>query len=154
VDYIDEFLYIELSLHPWYEPYLIMVNDSFDVFLDFICEDFIEHFCNNIAILQKTIYGFNAIPYQMSNTVLYRHRKSNSKLHMEKQNKQTNKHPRVAKTILNNKRIGEITIPDLKLYYRAIVIINCTVLVQRQTGQSMEYPEINPHTYGHIILDK
>jgi hypothetical protein len=28
--------------------------------------------------------------------------------------------------------------PDLKLYYRAIVIKNCMVKVQRQTGRSME----------------
>jgi hypothetical protein len=34
VDYIDEFLYIETSLHPWDEAYLVMMDDHFDVFLD------------------------------------------------------------------------------------------------------------------------
>jgi hypothetical protein len=34
-----------------------------------------------------------------------------------------NKIPSIAKTILNNKRtLGEITIPDLKMYYRAAVV--------------------------------
>ena len=36
VDYINGFSYIELTLHPWDEAYLIMVNDGFDVFLDSI----------------------------------------------------------------------------------------------------------------------
>jgi hypothetical protein len=48
VGYIDGFLYIESSLYPWDEAYLIMMNDHFDVFLDSICKNFIEYFCINI----------------------------------------------------------------------------------------------------------
>jgi hypothetical protein len=34
VDYIDVFLYIESSLHSWDEPYLIMMDYRFGMFLD------------------------------------------------------------------------------------------------------------------------
>jgi hypothetical protein len=34
VDYIDRLLYIELSLHPWEEVYLMMMDDPLKVFLD------------------------------------------------------------------------------------------------------------------------
>jgi hypothetical protein len=47
VEYIDEFSYIKPSLHPWDEAYLIMVDDVFDLFLDSVCEYFIEYYCIN-----------------------------------------------------------------------------------------------------------
>ena len=39
---------IELSLHPWKEVYLIVMDDCFDVFLDLVCENFIEYDCIDI----------------------------------------------------------------------------------------------------------
>ena len=38
--YIDKFQYIEPSLHPWDEAYLIMMDDNFDVFLNLVCKNF------------------------------------------------------------------------------------------------------------------
>jgi hypothetical protein len=41
-----------------------------------------------------------------------------------------NNKPRITKTLLQDKRKSSgITMPNLKLYYRAIVIKNCKVLV-------------------------
>ena len=48
VDYVDGFLYIEPSLHPWDEAYLVMMDDCLDVFLDSVSKNFIEYFCINI----------------------------------------------------------------------------------------------------------
>jgi len=47
VDYINEFLYVEPTLHPWDEACLIMVNDGFDMFLDLVCNNFLEYFSIN-----------------------------------------------------------------------------------------------------------
>jgi hypothetical protein len=44
VDYIDGFPYIKPSLHLWYDAYLNMVDDRFDVFLDLVGKNFIEYF--------------------------------------------------------------------------------------------------------------
>jgi hypothetical protein len=41
VDYVNGFTYIEPSLHPWDEAYLIMMDYLFNVFLDSVCENFI-----------------------------------------------------------------------------------------------------------------
>jgi hypothetical protein len=67
--------------------------------------------------LPKVIYRFNAIPIKIPNKLFIELERAICKCIWN------NKKPRIVKTILNNKRTsGEITTPDLKLYYRTIVI--------------------------------
>ena len=69
-----------------------------------------------------------------------------------------NKKPRRSKTLLKDKRTsGGITMPDLKLHYRAIVIKTAWYWYSdRQVGQwkRIEDPAMGPHSYGHLIFDK
>ncbi|ERE83492.1 hypothetical protein H671_2g6668 [Cricetulus griseus] len=59
VDYIDGFSYVEPSLHPWDEAYLIMVDDFSDMFLDSIHQYFIEYlasmFMRDIGLDQSCV---------------------------------------------------------------------------------------------------
>ena len=44
VDYVNGFLYIKPTLHPWDEVYLIVVNETFYVLLDMVYNNLIEYF--------------------------------------------------------------------------------------------------------------
>jgi hypothetical protein len=89
-----------------------------------------------IAILPKAIYRFNEISIKLQHNSSQNLTEQFSTSH-GKTNKQTNKkqQTRIVKTVLNNKRTsGGLIIPDLKVYYRAIVETNAWYR-NRQMGQ-------------------
>jgi hypothetical protein len=105
-----------------------------------------------MAIVLKAIYRFNAIPIKILIQFFTELERAICKFIWN------NKKSSIAKTLLKDKRTsGGITLPDLKLYYRAIVIKTAWYWYSnRQVDQRnrTKDPQMNPNTYCHLIFDK